>query len=286
MSNRFERQERLFGREGQERLRAMRVAVVGGGGIGGFVMLELALLGVGGITIIEPEELDETNKNRYPTARHDDPIPGSLKVDLAERLIKSFDPTIRIHKIAYSLFSQEGLNGVIAAESVFGCLDNEGGRLVLNEVSAAFEKPYIDVASDVILGDPPEFGGRIVVNWDGRGCIVCRGLLDAVEAQAQLAGEDGVQLRRALYGIDRELLGRSGPSVVSINAVVASLAVTEFMVAVTGLREPQPVLTYHGRTGKVTVSADVPMPECYYCKAVRGTRERANVLKYAEIKVM
>jgi hypothetical protein len=62
--------------------------------------------------------------------------------------------------------------------------------------------------------------------------------------------------------------------------VVASLAVTEFMVAVTGLRLPQRVLTYHGQTGKVTVSRDEPAPDCYYCKAVRGRREGADVQRY------
>ena len=38
------------------------------------------------------------------------------------------------------------------------------------------------------------------------------------------------------------------------NGVVASLAVTEFMLSVAGIREPNRLLTYHGRTGKVTVS--------------------------------
>ena len=86
--------------------------------------------------------------------------------------------------------------------------------------------------------------------------------------------------RRALYGVDRDLLGRSGPSVVSINGVVASLAATEFVMAVTGLRKPQPLLTYHGRTGKVTANTDAPTPDCYYCKAVRGMREQADLNRY------
>ena len=285
MKNRFERQERLFGKDGQDRLRDTTGVVVGAGGVGGFVILELALLGVGSITVIDPEELDETNKNRYPTARDDDPVPGSLKVDLAERLVKSINPKIHVQKIPFSLFSRQAIDGLIRAHAIFGGLDDEGARLVLNEISAAYEKPYIDVASDVIHGDPPEYGGRIVVNWDGQGCLVCRGLLDVAEAQAALAGESGAQLRRVLYGVDRELLGRSGPSVASINAVVASLAVTEFMVAVTGLRKPQPLLTYHGRTGKVTTNTDLPAPDCYYCKAVRGQRERADVLRYIALTV-
>ena len=42
------------------------------------------------------------------------------------------------------------------------------------------------------------------------------------------------------------------------NGVVASLAVTEFMLSVAGIREPNRLLTYHGRTGKVTVSINEP----------------------------
>ena len=42
------------------------------------------------------------------------------------------------------------------------------------------------------------------------------------------------------------------------NGVVASLAVTEFMLSVVGIREPNRLLTYHGRTGKVTVSINEP----------------------------
>ena len=42
------------------------------------------------------------------------------------------------------------------------------------------------------------------------------------------------------------------------NGVVASLAVTEFMLSVAGIHEPNRLLTYHGRTGKVTVSINEP----------------------------
>lgn len=58
--------------------------------------------------------------------------------------------------------------------------------------------------------------------------------MDITEAQADLAGEAERVDRETLYGIEKGELDRSGPSVVSINGVVASLGVTEFMLAVTG----------------------------------------------------
>lgn len=280
MSSRFDRQIRLFGREGQDKLMATRVAVVGVGGLGTHVVQQLALLGVGGIALIDSEELDVTNRNRYVGARHDDPIPGTPKVHIGERVVRDIDPTIPVEKIHDSLVSGRAFQAVIAADWVFGCLDSEGARLVLNELCAAYTRPYLDLASDVIPGEPANYGGRVCVSLDGEGCIACWGLLDVEEAQAELGGPEERRNREALYGVSREFLGRSGPSVVSINGVVASMAMTEFMVAVTGLRRPKQVITFLGHMGRLTVPSEKPALDCYYCKAVRGRRDAADVWRY------
>jgi hypothetical protein len=72
-----------------------------------------------------------------------------------------------------------------------------------------------------------------------------------------------------IYGISKAHLAGGGPSVVSINGVVASLAVTELMVGVTGLRPPQPLLTYRADRGVVRASMDKPAPGCPYCSLAR-----------------
>lgn len=279
-TDRFNRQMLLFGRGGQDRLSASRVTVVGVGGLGTHVVQQLALLGVGTLNLIDSEELADTDRNRYVGASHEDPVPGSRKVDIGERIVHRTDPSIQVTKVHDSLVSNAAFAAVIGSDYVFGCLDSEGARLVLTELAAAYTRPYFDLASDVVPGDPPSYGGRICVALEGRGCLICCGLLDVAEAQQDLLGPEGQRERERLYGVERAALDRSGPSVVSINGVVASLAVTEFMVAVTGLRTPQRVLTYYGRTGKVTVSRDEPAPDCYYCKAVRGRQEVADVQRY------
>lgn len=280
MTERFNRQMALFGDEGQRKLGAARVAIVGIGGLGTHVVQQLALLGVGYLVLVDGEELAATNRNRYVTARHDDPIPGTLKVDIGERTTKAIDPVIEVRKIPHSFISEQGFAAVISADFVFGCLDSEGGRLVLNELCAAYSRPYFDLASEVVPGDTPAYGGRLCVAWNGAGCIACYGLLDLAEAQADLAGPSARRDREALYGIDRSALGRSGPSVVSINGVVASLGVTEFMAAVTGLRPPHKVLTYYGHMGRLTTPAQLPDADCYYCKRVRGQGDAADVQRY------
>lgn len=91
---RYDRNVRLFGEEGQRKLLSTRVVIAGAGGLGSPSAQHLALLGVGKIALIDDDELDETNRNRFVGARHNDPVPGSSKVALAARLIKEINPDI------------------------------------------------------------------------------------------------------------------------------------------------------------------------------------------------
>lgn len=285
-SGRFDRNIRFFGRSGQERLRSVSVAVVGVGGIGTHVVQQLSLLGVGGLALIDPQELDRSNLNRYVGARYDDPIPGTRKVDVGERIARSIGPEIRIVKVFDSLVSHDAFRAIIEADYAFGCVDREGVRLILNELCAAYSRPYFDVASEIVSEGGVAYGGRVFAAWDGGGCLACLGILDLAEAQQDLFGPEGRRDFEATYGVEHTHLGDPGPSVVSINGVVASLAVTEFMVAVTGIRPPQRLLNYYGHLAPdrgdrpVTVSVDQPWPDCYYCKGIRGAREKADVLRY------
>lgn len=279
-NERFDRNIRFFGKEGQDRLAASHVAVVGVGGLGTHVVQQLALLGVGHLTLIDKQELDGTNLNRYVGARHDDPIPGTPKVDIGERIVKAINLHILVDRIPLSLISKEAFEAIIQADYVFGCLDQEGLRLILNELCSAYSRPYFDLASEILPGNPPSYGGRVCVAWDGQGCIVCYDELDVAEAQADLLSPEARRDQKAIYGIRREDLGQVGPSVVSINGVVASLAVTEFMLGVTGIRPPKRLLTYRGQMGVVTAKSEEPAPNCYYCKGIRGKGDSADVWRY------
>ena len=279
-TERLDRNIQFFGEEGQRLIREQSCAIVGVGGLGTHLVQQLSLLGVGKLYLVDPEELDRTNGNRYIGVRYDDPVPGLKKVNLGERLAKSIDPSIEVIKVPDSFISEAGFSAIQAADFVFGCLDSEGARLILVEACSAYCRPYFDLATEIVAGDPPDYGGRLCVSIDGNGCLICMDVLDKQEAGHDLGGEIEARNREAIYGVPREALGRSGPSVVSLNGIIASLAVTEFMVTVTGLRQPQRLLTYNGRTGKVTASIDAPLPDCWYCKGIYGQREKANLERH------
>lgn len=279
-NERFDRQIRFFGNEGQENISKSRVVVVGVGGLGSHVAQQLAYIGVGQISLIDDEEIDPTNLNRLIGSRNDDPIPGTSKIDIGTRLVNGINPAIKVNGVKDSLVSEKALAEIVGATHVFGCLDSEGARLILNEWCAAYATPYFDLATDILPGAPPNYGGRICGAWDGNGCIACLGLLDVAEAQKELEGVEVRKDRDAIYGVNRAELNRSGPSVVSINGVIASLGMTEFLVAVTGLRKPNRLLYYHGQAGKVTVSQDTPKESCYYCLQIRGKGDSTDPRRY------
>lgn len=280
--NRFDRSERFFGAAGQRRIAAASAAVAGAGGLGTHVIQQLAHLGIGRLVVIDSDMQEESNKNRNVGSRWTDPHGAIAKVDVAERLVKEIDPQIIVEKVKASILSLEALRLIQSVDYVFGCVDNDGARLVLTEHCLAFERMYFDLASDIHLGQSA-YGGRVfLTNGDG-GCLVCQGEIDPAAARSDLEGPAARQDRARVYGIPVEALAEPGPSVISINAVVASLAVTEFMVQVTGIRPAHRHLEYRADQGVVKRKVLTPNAVCYYCKEVYGLGERAGTFRYGTV---
>jgi molybdopterin-synthase adenylyltransferase len=277
--DRYDRNIRFFGAAGQERLAALRVVIVGIGGLGTHVIQQLALLGCRNFTLIDHELLDWTNLNRYIGVTASDV--GQPKVALGARLAQALNPSATVTTIQDYLQSAAAFTAIRGADIVIACLDTDGARLVCTEVCAAAGVMYVDLATDIIPdAGALSYGGRVAVSFIGDGCVVCRGLLDLDAARRDLDPR-GALAQEAIYGVPAAALGSAtGPAVVSLNGVVASLAATEVMLHVTGVRPAQPVLTYRGETGKVLANADVPARDCYYCAGTLGRWELAGVERY------
>lgn len=265
---RFERQRAFFGDPGQHALRATHVGIVGLGGLGSHVAQQLAYLGVGTLTLVDPDRLEETNRNRLIGTRASDPL-GTPKVAIAERMVAEIDPGISVSVHQNALQDAPAADALQQVNWVFGCLDNDGARLIMTAMTARRRQPYIDLATEIHVGDRDvEYGGRVCVARNGYGCPYCLDLLDQDEIRRSLADEDQLQDLADIYGMNPSVLGATGPAVVYLNGVIASLGVAEFVAALTGLREPRRVLEYRGSVGVVMVSGDPPTPGCPYCTQV------------------
>ena len=281
LPERYDRNLGLFGGEGQKRLRDTTVIVVGVSGLGSPLAQQLGLLGVGRVGLIDPQELDDTNRNRFVGACECDPVPGSQKVKLVERMIRAINSEVTVIPIPEDLVSETSFAHIKEADWVFGCLDHDGPRFVLNELCAAYAIPYIDLASQV--HEDGAFGGRVCTALDGKGCLHCLGELDRDDVRTYLSSEKERVAVDRIYGVRRVDLENSGPSVAPLNAVIAGHAAVEFMVAATGIRAPVRQITYRGDLGRTTTSAGKPEKGCYYCKEIWSTQAKADAERYLRI---
>src|ERR1700680_2957969 len=82
------------GEEGQEKLLAARILVIGAGGLGSPMLLYLAAAGVGTIGVIDDDRVDLTNLQRQIV--HATNRVGALKVDSARHTLAAVNPGVRV----------------------------------------------------------------------------------------------------------------------------------------------------------------------------------------------
>ena len=235
--------------------------------------------------IIDFDDSDETSMNRLVTATAADlEIP---KVLLARRMIKSVAPSARVEVLRKDLRTREALDALKGVDVIFACVDNDGARLVLNELALSYTIPLFDVAVgiDAEGGTVSEAGGRVAVVLPGGPCLKCMNLIDWDEASYFLALPEERQFRRDrgyVRGLDVP-----APSVVSLNGLVANAGVNEFAIYISGIRAVNALteLDLLGSARSLPSQWLVPTrftrnPECVQC-AMSGMGDAAEIERYA-----
>ena len=86
----YTRTEMMLGKDGVDALKKSRVAIFGVGGVGGFSAEAIARAGVGNITLIDPDRVSVTNKNRQLIAL--DSTVGKNKAEAMKERIYDINP--------------------------------------------------------------------------------------------------------------------------------------------------------------------------------------------------
>lgn len=129
-----------FGAEGQQKLKASKVLVIGAGGLGSPVILYLAAVGVGMIGIVDNDRVNLSNLQRQ--ILHHTPDLSHYKVDSAQTKVNALNPEVEI--VTYpELFlpgnAEELLSGY---DFVVDCCDNYFTKFLINDVCVKLHKPY------------------------------------------------------------------------------------------------------------------------------------------------
>lgn len=261
----FVRQELALGLHGQSQLRQVRVAVIGLGGIGSLVSMQLAHLGIGELVLIDGDVVEASNLSRIVGATQSDI--GAYKVDVAARYARSTG-FVYVNECREFLSSQQ--EALIAScDVVISCVDRHLPRALLNRIAYRYCIPTIDLGTvfrvdgaGAIIGD----AGRVVVIGPGRPCLACWGHIDSKALRIESLSADD----RASEEDDGYIQGadEAQPSVIAFNTSVAGAGVTELMRIVTGfsVRSSPPVrLAFSFSEGTVKRNSLAATCECRIC---------------------
>jgi len=146
-ASRYSRQIKLgdIGYEGQLKLTQSHAVIFGLGGLGSPASLYLASAGVGKLTLVDFDVVDDSNLQRQII--HREINIGQLKVASAKQNLKAINRHITIHTLDHQLDENELKALIEQADVVLDCTDNFATRFALNRTCHAAKKPLISGAA-------------------------------------------------------------------------------------------------------------------------------------------
>ncbi|MGX0903187.1 molybdopterin/thiamine biosynthesis adenylyltransferase/rhodanese-related sulfurtransferase [Roseovarius sp. MBR-79] len=141
---RYARQIALLGTEGQARLGAGHVLVVGAGGLAAPVLAYLVGAGVGRITLMDGDRVSLSNLHRQTLFRMDDL--GRPKAEVAAAHMAALNRDCRIAPVTAPLTPLNAPAQVAAADLVLDCADSFAASYILSDTCLAANTPLISAS--------------------------------------------------------------------------------------------------------------------------------------------
>ncbi len=156
-----------IGDDGQERLLASHALIIGAGGLGSPAVLYLGSAGVGRITVVDNDTVDETNLQRQ--IAHNLARVGMAKAESAKLSVEAINPDVQVIPVVTRADAAQLDALVQSADVVLDCCDNFATRHAVNAACVKHKKPLVS-------GAAIRFDGQISV-YDPRNaaspCYAC-----------------------------------------------------------------------------------------------------------------
>lgn len=211
LPGRYRRNRETLSAADQLRLFRSRVAVIGCGGLGGYVVEQLARLGVGTLVLVDPDVFEEHNLNRQllSSPAH----LGRAKVEVGRERVAAVNPAVTVvaHRVAFA--RENGRELLAGSSAVVDALDNV---LVRRDLAATCR----DLALPFVHGAIAGWYGQVAVQLPGGDLsplLRATGTGKGVEAKlgnpsftpAVVASLQVAELAKVLLGRGTTLAGRA-----------------------------------------------------------------------------
>lgn len=266
----FDRSVRVLGGPIQGALANLKVGLVGGGGTGSAVAEQLVRLGVRHLTIIDGDTLSTSNVTRVYGSTPADV--GRSKAVMLRGHLRAIAPDLDCAAIESMTTLEPTARELVACDLIFGCSDDNAGRLVLSRIATYLMTPVIDLGillSSDAAGLLNGIDGRVTILAPGTACLVCRSRVDMARAATELMTP--TERRRLAHEGYAPALADTEPAVVAFTTAVAAAAVAELLERMIGYGpNPRPseiLLRWHER--EISTNIVAPRPG-HYCDPSTG----------------
>jgi molybdopterin/thiamine biosynthesis adenylyltransferase len=250
-------------------LEDLKVFVCGLGGNGSLIFDSLLSLGIGKrngwISACDPDILEVSNLPRIPYAYPEEI--GMSKARLAKVHADAKNHKLNVFCYNKSVENKEVQDIIKQANIIFGAVDNDGARVILNELAARYSIPYIDIGTEIIPEDSSyQAMGQVHTFIPGKtGCLMCTGAIDPSEAALDsMSKEDNADYERA--GYVRGTSETPTPSVLHLNGIASHLAISQFLKMIFADNfEGMDYLQYNRQKSILLAASSVQDDQCPVC---------------------
>ena len=254
-----------WGTKNQDNISRLHVGIVGLGSVGSIVAEAMARIGIGRLTLVDPDWVKEHNLDRllYGTVQDI----GDPKVDIAEKKLRqsATSDRIRIISISKSIHSAPAYDAVLDCDVIFSCVDRPMARDVLNHIAYAHLIPVFDcgieVLPDRVRDDLFAAHWRAYLITPHHQCLRCNGQYDTSQVVMELDGS----LDKPTYVTNLSPEARSGnQNVFPFSLAVAGMTVNQMLKYIIGPDwwPSTPQEHYQYMTGQIEISKGECHPNC------------------------
>jgi len=222
--------------DGQEKILASKILIIGLGGLGSPVAMYLAAAGVGELMLADFDRVDESNLQRQII--HTQAAIGQAKVASARRSLLQINPGLNVEAIDQRLDAASIGVYVAKADVVIDCSDRLGTRLMVNKACVKAGTPLVSGAA---------------IGWEGQ-LAVFNLAEPAGPCYACVYQNADDSLRCAEAGVLSPLVG-----------VVGSMQALEALKVVLGLAQDTQLLLYDAKRLQWQSLAVKKNPSCLHC---------------------
>jgi hypothetical protein len=209
------------------------IGIVGVSGTGSIVTELLYRLGSGSIVLVDNDITEERNLNRIINSHVGHAGSQTLKVEVQKEAIDRSGLNVSAEPIGTDLMVPETIRRLSQCDVIFGCMDSVDGRHVLNKLCTYYCIPYFDLGVGLDAdgrGGIRQIAGAVHYLIPGTSSLKTRGVYTDEDLYSAIMKRDDPEQYRSqlkekyIKGVDEER-----PAVISVNTLIASLAVNDFL---------------------------------------------------------